>query len=121
MEGLVYLLIPIGYACLFVFGLAAAIVLSFSRTRRHIADYLLLGTVMTMPGIVLAWVLLILFGQWADGVPDGPRPHWIDTPIRLAIFLMPFLIAFACVAGSFWFGASLAIRRRQRKRRRPAT
>jgi len=122
--GSVYFFIPVAYACLFVFGLVATIVWSFSRTRRHIANCLLTGTLMTVPGIVLAWLLFIAYFEWVEWtarVWDGPRSPWVDTPIRLALFLMPFLIALACVAGSFWFGASLAVRRRQRKRRRPAT
>ena len=119
-AGIVYFLIPVGYACLFVLGLVAAIVWSFSRTRRHIADCLLVGTLMTLPGIIVAWILgILLYGfiGWSNRVWG----RGLSEPVALAIFLMPFLIALACVAGSFWFGASLAIRRRQRKRRRPAT
>jgi hypothetical protein len=117
--GPVYWFIPLGYACLFVLLLVATIVWSFSRTRRHIADCLLTGTLMTVPGIVLAWLLFIPYSQWVEWTDRAWHGRWIDPKISLAIILMPFLIALACVAGSFWFGASLAMRRRKRRRGRP--
>src|SRR5688572_15054731 len=114
--GYVYFVIPLGYVCLFVLLLIAAVIASFSRTRRYIADYLLVGTLMTVPGIVVAWLLAIPYFRWADHALKGGR---LDPSVSMAIILMPFLIALTCLAGSFWLGATLASRRRKRIRGRP--
>lgn len=107
----IYILIPVGYAFVFVALLIATIVAAFFRTRQYPADYLLAGTLMTVPGIVCGLLLCVPLIQlqaslWESGNPIG------------FLLLLPFVVALACVTGSFWLGMSFAARRRRRLRGR---
>ena len=117
-SAFIYVLIPAGYGVFFVALLLTTIVVSFSRTRRAAAPCLLAGTLMTIPGIAVGWLLCILFIQlqnqlWESDISaDG---------LKFVLMFVPFIVALASVTLSFWAGARLVLRRRDAKRLDPSS
>src|SRR5215208_4292887 len=117
-SAFIYVLIPAGYGVFFVALLLTTIVVSFSRTRRAAAPCLLGGTLMTIPGIAVGWLLCILFIElqnqlWESDISaDG---------LKFVLMFVPFIVALASVTFSFWAGARLVLRRRDAKRLDPSS
>ncbi len=99
-TGVIYLLIPIGYAVLVPFLLLLAIILPCFTNGRRFGKATFYGLVLSFPGFMLGFTLSWLFIAWLD-----QDDRYYDLPFFFQF--VPFVIALTCVGLGFYFGVCL--------------
>ncbi len=104
-TGVIYLLIPIGYAVLVPSLLFLAIVLACFPKWRKFGKATFYGVVLSFPGFMLGLTLSWLFIAWLNQ-EDG----YYGLPFFF--LFVPFVIALTCVVLGFYLGLRLGLEKR---------
>jgi hypothetical protein len=115
-SGFIYLLIPIGYAYIFLGLLLLALIAQFIRKARFLRAYFLVGAVTSIPAFILGFYFSEQFIQWENKICNDFSFYNYSERIKLAMMFAPFAIALAFVALGIWAGAYIVRRFRRRRR-----